>query len=103
MFMRRNASKSGFGCRLVTAAVCAEAVCQSASAATRTGGADEGAAIVFGLIGLSAAASAVSVWLVRRASGTRPRSGVLSQMVRNPDETVLSERRHGFLSKALSD
>ena len=76
MFLRNLARNSGPVCRLVTAAVCAGVACRL-EAATRHEDAAQGAPFVFALIGLSAAASALSVWLVRRASDTGPRSAVV--------------------------
>ena len=90
MFPMRVAHNSGPVSRLATVAVCAAAVCRSAAAATRNGDSADGAPILFGLIGLAAAASAVSVWLVGRTSSTRPRSGDIPQGVRNPDQAVFS-------------
>ena len=61
--------------------------------ATRKAQAAEGAPIVFGLIGLSVAASALSVWLIRRFS-SRPNSAVLSQAARTPHQVASFQHPH---------
>ena len=48
---------------------------------------------MFGLIGLSVAASALSVWLIRRFS-SRPSSAVLSQAARTPHQVVSFQHPH---------